>query len=174
MTPFNAASDAFQLHPDVRSYRTTLDVTVDQKYGFHAFLLATIASLLLGHVATHAHRVDVRASSSSAAAAATASDARPTRNVRHVRRRVVGVAIGASFLLLVVGARARSIAFEFEGLAGFALRVAAANGADAAAVRLLPIRPRSRGARRSLRTFPVVTLHPRFPFNVRLTGKSFD
>ena len=33
-------------------------------------------------------------------------------------------------------------------------------------VRLLPIRPRSRGARRSLRTFPVVTLHPRFPFNV--------
>ena len=34
------------------------------------------------------------------------------------------------------------------------------------AVRLLPIRPRSRGARRSLRTFPVVNLHPRFPFNV--------
>jgi hypothetical protein len=33
-------------------------------------------------------------------------------------------------------------------------------------VRLLPIRPRSRGERRSLRTFPVVTLHPRFPFNV--------
>jgi hypothetical protein len=32
-------------------------------------------------------------------------------------------------------------------------------------VRLLSIRPRSRGARRSLRTFPVVTLHPRFPFN---------
>ena len=41
-------------------------------------------------------------------------------------------------------------------------------------VRLLSIRPRSRGARRSLRTFPVVTLHPRFPFNVRLTGKTFD
>jgi hypothetical protein len=33
-------------------------------------------------------------------------------------------------------------------------------------VRLLPIRPRSRCERRSLRTFPVVTLHPRFPFNV--------
>ena len=31
---------------------------------------------------------------------------------------------------------------------------------------LVPIRPRSRGERRSLRTFPVVTLHPRFPFNV--------
>ena len=43
-----------------------------------------------------------------------------------------------------------------------------------AGVRLLPIRPRSRGARRSLRTFPVVTLHPRFPFHVRLTGKTFD
>ena len=41
-------------------------------------------------------------------------------------------------------------------------------------VRLLPIRPRSRCARRSLRTFPVVALHPRFPFNVRLTGKTFD
>jgi hypothetical protein len=43
-------------------------------------------------------------------------------------------------------------------------REASADGA--AEVRLLPIRPRSRGARRSLRTFPVVTLHPRFPFNV--------
>jgi hypothetical protein len=31
---------------------------------------------------------------------------------------------------------------------------------------LVPIRPRSRGERRSVRTFPVVTLHPRFPFNV--------
>ena len=41
-------------------------------------------------------------------------------------------------------------------------------------VRLLPIRPRSRCERRSLRTFPVVALHPRFPFNVRLTGKTFD
>ena len=36
-------------------------------------------------------------------------------------------------------------------------------------MRLLPIRPRSRCERRSLRTFPDVTLHPRFPFNVRLT-----
>ena len=43
---------------------------------------------------------------------------------------------------------------------------ATAAAAATAAVRLLPIRPRSRGARRSLRTFPVVTLHPRFPFNV--------
>ena len=45
---------------------------------------------------------------------------------------------------------------------------------DGMKVRLLPIRPRSRGARRSLRTFPVVTLNPRFHFNVRLTGKTFD
>ena len=43
---------------------------------------------------------------------------------------------------------------------------AAADAWAAKKVRLLPIRPRSRGARRSLRTFPVVTLHPRFPFNV--------
>ena len=45
------------------------------------------------------------------------------------------------------------------------------------AVRLLPIRPRSRCERRFLRTFPVrrvVTLHPRFPFNVCLTGETFD
>ena len=41
-------------------------------------------------------------------------------------------------------------------------------------MRPLPVRPRSRCARRSLRTFPVVTLHPRSPFNVRLTGKTFD
>jgi exocyst complex component 8 len=39
-------------------------------------------------------------------------------------------------------------------------------GEEEEEVRLLPIRPRSRGARRSLRTFPVVTLQPRFPFNV--------
>jgi len=45
-------------------------------------------------------------------------------------------------------------------------RSASVSFAAAAEVRLLPIRPRSRGARRSLRTFPVVTLHPRFPFNV--------
>jgi len=47
-------------------------------------------------------------------------------------------------------------------------RVGEATRADVAAVkvRLVPIRPRSRGARRSLKTFPVVTLHPRFPFNV--------
>ena len=44
-------------------------------------------------------------------------------------------------------------------------------------VRLLPIRPRSRCERRFLRTFPVrrvVTLHPSFPFNVCLTGETFD
>ena len=35
-----------------------------------------------------------------------------------------------------------------------------------AEVRLLPVRPRSRARCRSLRTFPVVTLHPRFPLNV--------
>ena len=39
---------------------------------------------------------------------------------------------------------------------------------------LLPIRPRSRGARRSLRTFLVVTLHPRFPFNVSPVRRSTD
>ena len=52
--------------------------------------------------------------------------------------------------------------------------VAALDGGDTsdedrralAEVRLLPVRPRSRGARRSLRTFLVATLHPRFPFNV--------
>jgi hypothetical protein len=32
---------------------------------------------------------------------------------------------------------------------------------------LVPIRPRSRCERRFLRTFPVVALRPRFPFNVR-------
>jgi hypothetical protein len=46
------------------------------------------------------------------------------------------------------------------------VEVPTAGARVAAAVRLVPIRPRSRGARRSLRTFPVVTLHPRFPFNV--------
>jgi hypothetical protein len=40
--------------------------------------------------------------------------------------------------------------------------------------RLLPIRPRARGERHSLRTFPVVAFHPHLPFNVRLTGDTRD
>jgi hypothetical protein len=38
-----------------------------------------------------------------------------------------------------------------------------------ASVALVPIRPRSRGERRSLRTFAVVPLRPTLPFNPRLT-----
>jgi len=50
---------------------------------------------------------------------------------------------------------------------------AAESAANAAAeVRLLPIRPRSRGARRPLRTFARHS-SPAFPFQ-RLTGKTFD
>ena len=49
---------------------------------------------------------------------------------------------------------------------GFEKRTTEATETMRDVVRLLPIRPRSRGERRSLRTFPVVTLHPRFPFNV--------
>ena len=44
---------------------------------------------------------------------------------------------------------------------------ASASPLEGLAVRLVPIRPRSRCERRFLRTFPVVTLRPRFPFNVR-------
>ena len=51
---------------------------------------------------------------------------------------------------------------------------ATTTAATAAEVRLLPIRPRSRGARRSLRTFPVRRhSSPALPFQ-RLTGKTFD
>ena len=53
-----------------------------------------------------------------------------------------------------------------EDAAAAAAEEAERGGEAGKEVRLLPIRPRSRGARRSLRTFPVVTLHPRFPFNV--------
>jgi hypothetical protein len=91
---------------------------------------------------------------------------------------------------MILGGHARRVARAFVarhlemtprefGLASRALAALPAAGreiADADAdrvasaaqeeVRLLPIRPRSRGERRSLRTFPVVTLHPRFPFNV--------
>ena len=44
---------------------------------------------------------------------------------------------------------------------------ASASPLEGLAVRLVPIRPRSRCERRFLRTFHDVTLRPRFPFNVR-------
>jgi hypothetical protein len=81
-------------------------------------------------------------------------------------------------------AKALQVSLPQPGGGGATVGEAAAAAAAAAAadekekddvvVRLLPIRLRSRGERHSLRTFPVVTLHPRFPFNVRLTGETFD
>ena len=81
-------------------------------------------------------------------------------------------------------AEALQVSLPQPGGGGATVGEAAAAAAAAAAadekekddvvVRLLPIRLRSRGERHSLRTFPVVTLHPRFPFNVRLTGETFD
>ena len=56
-------------------------------------------------------------------------------------------------------------------------RLDSPRGGKGAFYTLVPIRPRSRCERRFLRTFPVrrvVTLHPSFPFNVCLTGETFD
>ena len=74
--------------------------------------------------------------------------------------------------LVLYNFAARTLSGPYEALAApgwneLAGRVAGrTRRAARTEVRLLPIRPRSRGARRSLRTFPVVTLHSRFPFNV--------
>ena len=105
-------TDAFQLHPDVRSY------------GAKDYLVALGVAL------------------GCAAFATTGEESESSRN----------------------GARGATSGVAAWGPAyGVALMLAylAVDG-----VRLLPIRPRSRGERHSLRTFPVVTLHPRFPFNV--------
>ena len=65
--------------------------------------------------------------------------------------------------------RALSCSPSAEGGAGMMMsrskREKAAAKKREKAVRLPPIRPRSRCERRSLRTFPDVTPHPRFPFN---------
>ena len=74
---------------------------------------------------------------------------------------------------LAVAERERSAAVA-DAMREAAKEKEEALAAAAATVRLLPIRPRSRGARRSLRTSPVVTLHPRFPFNVRPVRRSTD
>ena len=109
-TPFNSASDAFQLRPDVRRFVRTLDPQVLPEC-----------------------RVRVRLGNDKYS---------PNIYLRALPRQEI-VARGRVPLLntdLSLGVRVE--------------------------VRLVPIRPRSRCARRSLRTFTVVTLHPRFPFNV--------
>ena len=130
MTPFNSASDAFELHPRPRGIAETLTGLTRsalEKYDEDAGVLRRDGS----------QRETSRAGL--AARPRAAEDRREAPDARQGGGRE--------------GRERRDSREE---------------------VRLLPIRPRSRGARRSLRTFPVVTLHPRFPFNVRLTGKTFD
>jgi hypothetical protein len=100
-----------------------------------------------------------------AAGDADDDDARPRGIASAVGHARVGHATHATRLHAILpwlAARRGSV----DGLGELRALADDAAAAAAAAVRLLPIRPRSRGARRSLRTFPVVTLYPRFPFNV--------
>ena len=93
-----------------------LDVDVEANWGFHSFVLATVASLALGHVALAWHRE------------ATAEDEAPSEDVEddrvdegnRSRRRSVVVAgtLALAAALTLVGAFVTSIRFEFGGLTG--------------------------------------------------------
>ena len=109
-----------------------LDVTVEPKWGFYSFLLATILSLMLGHVTLGWHRSVLESAAQGATATAAAADLR-TRHValwRRLRggkryRRFAGASVAtclaASAALVVFGARATSLRFDFKGLAGAVL-----------------------------------------------------
>jgi hypothetical protein len=126
-------TDAFQLHPDIRSYRTALDDDDDDD--------------------------DAAAPKPPPRATAFVSYPRTGKHVAFDGRWLHGAPEALS---------AKNMSDGKVGGVGKCRTVSDDSRERRAIrrVRLPPIRPRSRGARRSLRTFPVVTLHPRFPFNV--------
>ena len=100
-----------------------LDVDVEAKWGFHSFLLATVASLALGHVALAWHReatAEDEAPSEAPSEDADAEDARRENRENRSRRRSVVVAgiLALAAALTLVGAFVTSIRFEFGGLTG--------------------------------------------------------
>ena len=100
-----------------------LDVDVEANWGFHSFLLATVASLALGHVALAWHREATEAPLEAPSEDADAEDARGenrgNRGNRSRRRSVVVAGILAlAAALTLVGALVTSIRFEFGGLTG--------------------------------------------------------
>ena len=97
-----------------------LDVDVEPNWGFHSFLLATVASLALGHVALAWHREATEAPPEAPSEDPDAEDARGENRGDTSRRRSVVVAgiLALAAALTLVGAFVTSIRFEFGGLTG--------------------------------------------------------
>ena len=93
-----------------------LDVDVEANWGFHSFVLATVASLALGHVALAWHR---EATAEDEAPSEDAEDDRVDEGNRSRRRSVVVAGtLALAAALTLVGAFVTSIRFEFGGLTG--------------------------------------------------------
>ena len=93
-----------------------LDVDVEANWGFHSFVLATVASLALGHVALAWHR---EATAEDEAPSEDAEDDRVDEGNRSRRRSVVVAGtLALAAALTLVGAFITSIRFEFGGLTG--------------------------------------------------------
>ena len=121
-----------------------LDVTVEPRLGFYSFLLASVLSLVLGHITLGWHRAALESAAKGAGAGAAAAAASPFSAVatQHVAlwRRLKGgrryrlfagvsvaTCLAASAALVVIGARATSLRFDFKGLAGAVLGSSAAH-----------------------------------------------
>ena len=107
----------------------TFDIFVRPAWGFYGFLLATVVSLVLSHIATHCHRqlqdpaeLGPDASSAQAVSGHTfrSADGTPWRFSK-LGVRLVAAAIVAALAAALGGLLVESFSFEFQGLAGGAL-----------------------------------------------------
>lgn len=126
-------SIAFPIHnPETTSVTgpIVIDVIVDPLIGFIAFLVATIVSLILGHVIVALHRYAESPSQHTADAAASEKEAL-CKHVLHTcsptTKVLCGIAVGGllilTFLLMATGIYVEAFAFEFKGAAAWFLDI---------------------------------------------------
>eukprot|EP00978_Attheya_sp_CCMP212_P001179 scaffold2452_cov52-Attheya_sp.AAC.2 len=104
----------------------SLDVFVTPMYGFYSFLLATIISMICGHIILYLHRESMlrRALPSSGPAESLQNhifhDDALSRNVSLSRggKRIITAMVVLTFCFMGVGITQKSFRFEFGGLAG--------------------------------------------------------
>ena len=118
---------AFRYHLEILGVEA--DVYVTPQFGFYAFLVATIISLVAGHVMLYLHRRTMipivpvysgRAESLGRHIFDDKHNGGLVKLTRRFRRTVVAV-IFLSILLILIGANLRSFHFEFDGAAGAVL-----------------------------------------------------
>jgi hypothetical protein len=104
---------------------TLIDVYVNAAWGFLAFLIATVLSLILSHIILNIHRhIKARPDENTGEAAIRYRPlfmyCNPKRFVVPIRIGI-GVLLGVSLVLVILGVSFISFSFEFLGFAGWAL-----------------------------------------------------